>query len=290
MVRYCAVPNCKSNDTQVLSHRFPRNIKLANEWRNALELFNISVDELVKRYVVCTKHFERNAYRNPSSNYLNFTAVPKLNFTSNTEHEQNHDGHQMDEEIEENTIELNIIPENTVHQLEDDDGQDNQNFGLDLNVDRIKQEKPIGEDDVSTIIHTEEVIYDAILDQVQVNKQPKEYPTLRKYLPVSKRKFKSESTTESTPSKCVLISNDALQTTKQKVRLLKPIVIQKPIRLVADRSEDQKRNTNLVENEELFNERERLNLLTKEELIDEVLKARIFIKGMNEKLCQFLNK
>lgn len=75
MVRYCVIPSCKSSDTNILSHRFPRN-EQAVEWQRALGLETANLDELRSKYVVCTKHFKPSDYRSPASNFLNTTAVP----------------------------------------------------------------------------------------------------------------------------------------------------------------------------------------------------------------------
>lgn len=78
MVRRCAVPNCKSNDMNTLSHRFPRNISVAAQWQESLQLFDYDLIILISKYVVCTKHFQSTDYRNTQSKFINYTAIPKL--------------------------------------------------------------------------------------------------------------------------------------------------------------------------------------------------------------------
>lgn len=76
MVRKCIVPNCTSSDITILSHRFPRNKKLATKWQETLNVEHTSINDLFNKHVVCTKHFKKSDYRNPVSNHLNYTAIP----------------------------------------------------------------------------------------------------------------------------------------------------------------------------------------------------------------------
>lgn len=76
MVRKCIVSNCTSSDITILSHRFPRNKKLATKWQETLNVQHTSINDLFNRHVVCTKHFKKSDYRNPVSNHLNYTAIP----------------------------------------------------------------------------------------------------------------------------------------------------------------------------------------------------------------------
>lgn len=84
MVRRCVVPTCNSNDNNTLSHRFPRNLLAAGKWQQNLSLFNYDLHVLITKYVVCTKHFNSTAYRNSQSKFLNSTAVPNLDTSSNS--------------------------------------------------------------------------------------------------------------------------------------------------------------------------------------------------------------
>lgn len=86
MVRRCPVGNCRETDHTILAHRFPHNLEIAKKWQETLNLQEYSVDELFKKFVVCTKHFKASAYRNEISNSLNTTALPNL--LKNTENER----------------------------------------------------------------------------------------------------------------------------------------------------------------------------------------------------------
>lgn len=294
MVRYCAVPHCTSNDTQILSHRFPRNLKLAKEWRDALELHDISVDELVKRYVVCTKHFERSAYRNTSSNYLNFTAVPKLGVTiNNIQTERN--AQQIDAEhsdgTEETGVDLNIIHEDVENQLEDDDNGHNEIYDevheIFLNKYNCAEEKEqtIKQNNETTNSNNTQIetscdtSQDDLKFKAQTNKPPKEYRIRRQYLPDLKRKHQD------------MLRKEPESNTRLK--LLKRVVVQSSsddkVKLDTAKSNHQISNTNTTD-ARICNERERLNLLSKEELIEEVLQARKLITEIKHKLCTFLNE
>lgn len=79
MVRRCCVHECSSSDKSILAHRFPKTIAMAVRWQKALDLQRHPLDELQKRFVVCTKHFAAASYRNEISNCLNTTSVPNLN-------------------------------------------------------------------------------------------------------------------------------------------------------------------------------------------------------------------
>lgn len=79
MVRPCAVTGCTAKDTSILSHRFPRDRTQAEQWQKALNLTDRSIEELLARFVVCTKHFEATDYRNSISSCVNKSAVPQLN-------------------------------------------------------------------------------------------------------------------------------------------------------------------------------------------------------------------
>lgn len=77
MVRRCCVENCNSTDLSILSHRFPKPQAIAMQWRDALNITSISLEDLQKgSFVVCTKHFKGKDYRNEVSNCLNTTAIP----------------------------------------------------------------------------------------------------------------------------------------------------------------------------------------------------------------------
>lgn len=77
MVRRCVIEDCNETDKTILSHRFPKTHETAEKWKSLLGL-KLSVDELQKKFVVCTRHFCESAYRNEVSNCLNTTAMPNL--------------------------------------------------------------------------------------------------------------------------------------------------------------------------------------------------------------------
>lgn len=62
----------------MLTHRFPKSVKMVEMWKKSLCLDQFTIDELQKRYVVCTKHFSPMAYRNETSAFLNSNATPNL--------------------------------------------------------------------------------------------------------------------------------------------------------------------------------------------------------------------
>lgn len=76
MVRNCIVDLCRESDLTILTHRFPKSIEATEKWRNALGLKDYTIDELQRRYVVCTRHFSANSYRNATSVCINSNAVP----------------------------------------------------------------------------------------------------------------------------------------------------------------------------------------------------------------------
>lgn len=47
-------------------------------WQKSLGLNQFSIEDLQKRYVICTKHFGAKDYRNESSTFLNSNAMPNL--------------------------------------------------------------------------------------------------------------------------------------------------------------------------------------------------------------------
>lgn len=85
MVRRCVVESCKESDVSILSHRFPKTSEFAGKWQIALNLQSFALDDLQKKFVVCTRHFAPKAYRNEISNSLNTTALPNLEENSDNE-------------------------------------------------------------------------------------------------------------------------------------------------------------------------------------------------------------
>lgn len=78
MVRRCCVQGCINSDRTILAHRFPKTDSMIIQWQKSLDLQRYSLEDLRKRFVVCTKHFSATSYRNEASNCLNTTAVPTL--------------------------------------------------------------------------------------------------------------------------------------------------------------------------------------------------------------------
>lgn len=60
-----------------MSHRFPRKRDQALKWQHSLNLEHISVEHLMHKFVVCTKHFVDSDYRNALSKNLNYNALPQ---------------------------------------------------------------------------------------------------------------------------------------------------------------------------------------------------------------------
>jgi len=85
MVRRCIAEGCRESDQTILSHRFPKVTSTAEKWRVALQLNRFTIDDLQKKYVVCTRHFMDGAYRNKASNSLNTTALPNMNDNSSNQ-------------------------------------------------------------------------------------------------------------------------------------------------------------------------------------------------------------
>jgi hypothetical protein len=78
MVRFCIAKGCRESDLTVITHRFPKTLEIAENWKRILNV-DVSIEELQKRYVICTKHFSAASYRNEKSSSLNTTAMPNLN-------------------------------------------------------------------------------------------------------------------------------------------------------------------------------------------------------------------
>lgn len=85
MVRQCVVDSCMESDKTLLTHRFPKAADMLKSWQISLNLQKISLDDLHRKFAVCTKHFAASAYRNEISNSLNTTAIPNLKNNSDNE-------------------------------------------------------------------------------------------------------------------------------------------------------------------------------------------------------------
>lgn len=82
MAKKCCVPECFSYlHTHILVHRFPTNIERAELWRQLVDnpqLETYPVEELNKRYSICTNHFRMDDYKSFTRKLKN-GAVPTLN-------------------------------------------------------------------------------------------------------------------------------------------------------------------------------------------------------------------
>lgn len=294
MVRYCVVPNCPSNDTVILSHRFPRNAKIAKEWQTALELDKIPLSDLIKRYVVCTNHFDKSSYRNEASNFLNFTAVPKLYFA-----EPNDDNNTTQND---QTESVDTNPENNVQdsRIESTENPDEQLKLIEIEIDNknVSQRDTIQGDDSSmtsdeledflTIANDNSTSYSNIKSySFQANKQRRTVFTQRK-------RGCNELSDDSERLKIIRAEETKMHPpidNKQFLRKVEAVTCNDvQTSTSADRSCDTIREKNREGDAEMKEEREQLNMLTKDQLIDELIKARKFICEMKGKLCEYLNE
>lgn len=82
MAKKCCVPECYSyKERHILVHRFPTNSEKAELWRKLVEnpqLHTHPVEELSKRYSICTNHFRMDDYKS-FSRKLKPDAHPSLN-------------------------------------------------------------------------------------------------------------------------------------------------------------------------------------------------------------------
>lgn len=79
-LRRCVMPSCRDERFDLV-HKFPMDNERAEEWCriiNVPELTNLTMDQLRKRYFVCSKHFRKEDYKNCESRSLNKTAYPSL--------------------------------------------------------------------------------------------------------------------------------------------------------------------------------------------------------------------
>ena len=165
MVRKCIVANCSSTDETILSHRFPRKTRAAEQWQDALDLKHISLDLLFSKYVVCTKHFSKTDYRNAISRHLNSTARPSLNSIDYTQ-QIYHDDQQ--------TLESNkdISKLTFIHIEKCSDEDDDYNIQIDLNENQqFEYSDPSEEEYCSNIEHDTFQNYDVISQNKQHNNE-----------------------------------------------------------------------------------------------------------------------
>lgn len=79
-LRPCAMPVCRGERFDLV-HKFPMDNERAKNWLrliNVPELNGLPLDQLRKKYFICSKHFRKIDYKNCESRSLNQTAYPRL--------------------------------------------------------------------------------------------------------------------------------------------------------------------------------------------------------------------
>lgn len=79
-LKLCALPTCKGKRYDLV-HKFPMNNERAQQWINIIdlpELRKLPMDQIRKRFFICSKHFRPQDYKNCESRSLNTTAYPRL--------------------------------------------------------------------------------------------------------------------------------------------------------------------------------------------------------------------
>lgn len=79
-LRPCAIPLCHGERFDLV-HKFPMDNERASAWLrmiNVPELNGLPLDQLRKKYFICSKHFRKIDYKNCESRSLNQTAYPRL--------------------------------------------------------------------------------------------------------------------------------------------------------------------------------------------------------------------
>jgi len=84
----CIVVGCdtKYTDRHTIRHRFPRDEETCSIWVQKTgndKLFNKSVLEIFKGYVICDKHFDASC-KSPGFKKLNPGSIPTLNLPGKT--------------------------------------------------------------------------------------------------------------------------------------------------------------------------------------------------------------
>lgn len=80
--RFCVMPTCKGKRFDLV-HKFPMGDR-AELWReiiNVPELYVIPIDQVRKKFFICSHHFAKADYKNIESRSLNKTALPTLNLS-----------------------------------------------------------------------------------------------------------------------------------------------------------------------------------------------------------------
>ncbi|ETN62222.1 epsilon-trimethyllysine 2-oxoglutarate dioxygenase [Anopheles darlingi] len=88
-LRACCVPCC-NREKQELVHKFPADNERAEQWvkiLNVADFEGLPIDNIRKRFFVCTRHFRDSDYKNKASRCINITAVPSLNLKELTDAE-----------------------------------------------------------------------------------------------------------------------------------------------------------------------------------------------------------
>lgn len=84
-LKLCAMPTCQDKRYDLV-HKFPMDNERAQQWLDIIDLPELSatpLDQIRKRYFICSKHFRKQDYKNCESRSLNKTAYPRLNLRLN---------------------------------------------------------------------------------------------------------------------------------------------------------------------------------------------------------------
>lgn len=84
-LKLCAIPTCKGKRYDLV-HKFPMNNERAQQWIEIIdlpELKKLPIEQIRKRFFICSKHFRSQDYKNSESRSLNTTAYPRLHLKLN---------------------------------------------------------------------------------------------------------------------------------------------------------------------------------------------------------------
>lgn len=79
-LKLCALPTCKGKRYDLV-HKFPMNNERAQQWIDVIDLPDLKelpIEQVRKRFFICSKHFRPQDYKNCESRSLNTTAYPRL--------------------------------------------------------------------------------------------------------------------------------------------------------------------------------------------------------------------
>lgn len=79
-LKLCALPTCKGKRYDLV-HKFPMNNERAQQWIDIInlpEIKKLPIEQIRKRFFICSKHFRPQDYKNCESRSLNTTAYPRL--------------------------------------------------------------------------------------------------------------------------------------------------------------------------------------------------------------------